>query len=145
MSTTEGEGRWLTALYNPEERYGLIERFGPYEYLPVHDIFQLTFDTAQTDGDAYVRTTASRLNNWYTFHAKEMLLVDADETEIPDYEEAYAEELWRRTTDLTFRKVKAPIYEKEDLYVMADEAPGLVTGSAETAGITAGTTGMGSY
>jgi len=141
--------------YNPNEREGLIERFGPYHYLDdEHKDWNVSFpgynETWEWGFEAD-RRTISQIKTWYNYY-----------TDVVHqrwlYDENREEGRNRRDSDLGFLKVKATKYDMSKIYTIEDEiqpeievsefeitspaAPGMIT-AGPTSGFTGG--GGGSY
>ena len=149
-ATTDIE--YLTFLYNPNEVIGLIEKFGPYEYLEGYNIEAIT----HAGGDAYNpdlemsstsfvkdRTSRARVYDWYKYHTSRVISVYSEAEDW--YTDAPSEAMLNlRSTDFTFHKIKTPAYDSSDLYTLEDEA--IATTSRNDSGTTGGGTGgMGGY
>jgi len=132
-----------SVLYNPEEIIGLIERFGPYEYLAGYNEARLQGDT-DTDtpnvlsegGDGFVidRRTHSRLKRWYKYYTLKVS---------HDFEATAGD-----PASPMFRKTKALAYKKSDLYALGREVEATTTATtststAPTVAATPSTTGGG--
>ena len=114
---TVGEISHLQVLYNPNERKGLVQRFGPYHYLPENQEWDVSFPGYVAGfgrNKEWDRRAWRQMYNWYDYYTLKMI-------ESWNYDEQYTEGMERRASDYTFRKVKALRYSPEKIYSMSDE------------------------
>ena len=116
---TDGNIVYIYPQYNPNEREGLIERFGPYHYLGEdHKDWNVSFpgyNEAWTWGFEADRRTIAQIKTWYNYYTD---LVHQDWL----YDENRAEGQERMKSDLAFTKVKATKYDANKIYSIGSEA-----------------------
>jgi hypothetical protein len=120
----DDSARAYAVVYNPRELKGLIERFGPYEYLEDGAEFMPGPADAAADADGWISTgfvvdrrTISRIKHWYGHHT---LQVGFGITIAGDPSAAI------------FRKTKSPAYKKSDLYTLGREVERTPSGAPTT-------------
>ena len=105
--------------YNPNEREGLIEKFGPYHFIDeAHQDWNVSFggyNESWVAGFQSDRRTVAQVSLWYNYYTDMVHQAWA-------YEENREEGMERMKSDLAFTKVKARKYDAKKIYSIANES-----------------------
>ena len=105
--------------YNPNEREGLIEKFGPYHFIDeAHQDWNVSFggyNESWVAGFQSDRRTIAQVALWYNYYTDMVHQAWA-------YEENREEGMERMKSDLAFTKVKARKYDAKKIYSIANES-----------------------